>query len=350
MQRDILFFVRGIPKIFHVQGKDHFFMAVVSPALEAKMQEQTNQIPRLKAFFQMRSESQLLIIGFRNDCDTESLAIDKAWKALSGIIDGLSFILESDLPEVCGVVQIREGNSEDVHLTVYADSGWAHFHPGSPTSIALWQNRQEKLLKRLLVLFDITSALQTRFQNDLCYQLIYSSKMFRCGIASKNFGVEYLCKFSALEGLVCGSEQHNKENLLKRRLDALFARSGRDVAKDTQRIWKLRCEASHQAKAFHDEEIPGSVPLATEIVLVEYFLTGAFVFALDQIETTTSVDQLWSGRLSSYSLPEYALLERPNEMPKLPIQSVCMPLGAVIRGVGRVIDAQYSVQAVAPSQ
>jgi hypothetical protein len=48
---------------------------------------------------------------------------------------------------------------------------------------------------------------------ELRRQLAYSVKMFRQGIISGDPGIEYLCKFSALEGLVCGSQTKNKINV-----------------------------------------------------------------------------------------------------------------------------------------
>ncbi|MDB6122467.1 MAG: hypothetical protein JWQ71_1460 [Pedosphaera sp.] len=339
MRRDILFLVRGIPEDRRLHAR-HFFMAKPSNVFNRQIFELAKILPELRHFIEERPEENLICAGFRNEHKGESETIEKAWSALGNIIDGFAFTIDGRLPEVCPVILVRESDAPHAKVMTYRSGGWAHFHPNTPDSAAKWQERELKLFGRLLTFFDIVAGGDPKYKNDLGFQVGYSAKMFRCGGQAKNFGVEYLCKFSALEGLVCGAEKEGKEKLLKERLARLFAKSPRDVKKDVKRLWKLRCEASHQAKAFYDEEIPDSNQLQTETVLIEYFLTGVLVFALDQVENAKSVAELWT-MLPGYTLPDYALFERPADMPKLPIMNMVRDTKLYWRDAGLLVDMVY---------
>jgi hypothetical protein len=109
----------------------------------------------------------------------------------------------------------------------------------------------------------------------------------------------------------------------------------------TRDLWELRCEASHQAKTFYDSDVPGSKIIQSEIILVEYYLLGVLIFALDHLEMANTVDELWSAA-QGYSLPEYALCERPADMPKLQILNFLIETRLKATGAGARIDAVYA--------
>jgi hypothetical protein len=340
MRRDIIFLVRGIPTT-RLLRNERFFMAPPGKLLETRLAELSKVVPRLRRFLEEQAGVGVVCAGFRNDHKDESLALEKAWNALAAIIDGFAFVNEGPLLEVCPVIQVREGNAAESQIKIYGGSGgWAHFHPGSSESAVKWREREFNLFTKLLTFFSITAGAHPKYKNDLGKQIGYSAKMFRCGIQANNFGVEYLCKFSALEGLVCGGKRHGKKELLKARLKQLFAGSTRNVGHDVERLWSLRCKASHQARAFYDEDVPGSNSLLMEICNIEYLLTGVLVFALDHAEQAKHVEALWS-RLSGYSLPDYVLLERPADMPKLPYTNVVLFTPHKCEGAGASIDAFY---------
>lgn len=343
MRRDIVFLVRGIPDGFLMQDKGVFFMAPVETSFETLLRADAQKIPTLKLFLDEQPKAKLFCVGFRNDVPDETSAVEKAWKHLTGILDGFAWVVDGSLPDVCGLVHIREEDAEHAKLKIYDSAGWAHFHGRTEKSQTEWKERQAKLRDKLLVFSDLVAAGDPKYRNDLCYQLRYSAKIFRCGVESKSYGVEFLCKFSALEGLVCGTAKSGKERLLKTRLKWLFARSRRNVEHDVHALWELRCQASHQAKAFHDEDIPGSNPIQLSIVTIEYYLTGVFVFAVEHVGQVTTVDDLWSKQLR-YSLPDYAVSERPHDMPKLPIVNFLVETRLWANKAGVIIDAVYAAQ------
>ena len=344
MQRDIVFFVRDLPEGFLLHDKNAFFMTAIDPGFEQILIRDTKQISELAIFLQPRKGSKVYCVGFRNDVEDESAAIERAWTGLQGILDAFAFVIERRLPEVCAVIQVRENDGQDAQLKVYRSNFWAHFHHPNSDSNEKWKERQKSLSNRLLRLVDIVSGRSSAHQNDLAYQLTYSSRMFSCGANSGTVGVEYLCKFSALEGLVCGPATANKRKLISERLTVLFSESERNVDADITELWDVRCEASHQAKAFYNCSIPDSNWIQAEVVLVEFYLVGMLVFALDNIEKAKTVDELWKN-VRGYVLPTYALLERPADMPKLIVSKFIIPTPISVPGAGAFIDAIYQSQA-----
>lgn len=326
-----------------MEDKGTFFMAPLETGFETLLRADAQKIPTLKLFLDEQPKAKLFCVGFRNDLADEASAVEKAWKHLTGILDGFAVAMDQSLPEVCGLIHIREEDAEHARLKIYDSAGWACFHGKTAKSQSDWKERQVKLRDRLLVFSDLVAAGDPKYRNDLCYQLRYSAKMYRCGVASKSYGVEFLCKFSALEGLVCGAAKSHKERLLKSRLKSLFARSSRNVEHDILALWELRCEASHQARAFHDDDIPGSNPIQLSIVTIEYYLTGVFVFSMDHVGHVTTVDDLWS-KQPGYLLPDYALSERPQDMPKLPIVNFLVDTRLWANKAGQMIDAVYGAQ------
>jgi hypothetical protein len=109
---------------------------------------------------------------------------------------------------------------------------------------------------------------------------------------------------------------------------------------DLGRLWDLRCVASHQANAFYFEDIPGSTSPEGQTGLVEYLFAGSLVFALDKIGNVATVDELWAA-VGGYDLPDHALLERPSDMRKFPVQGALKITNLTLKGAGTWIDEAY---------
>ncbi|HZR18703.1 MAG TPA: hypothetical protein VFE51_15530 [Verrucomicrobiae bacterium] len=338
MQRDIVFFVRGIPKDRLVQNPGVFFMAPIVQPLHSQIYEGAANIPILQKFF--GKTIGVVAVDFRNDFEDERTAVYQAWRRLLGICDGLNLIVDAFQPDVCQVIKLREANAPGAKLMRYVAETWIHFHRDGSDSPKKWTASRDALFNRLCTFFDLVASGSPKYKTELGYQIAISAKMFRCGSESKSFGVEFLCKFSALEGLVCGPIQSEKHKILKERLGLLFHGSGSAVAADISRLWMLRCEASHQAKAFYDEDMPDSKVPQCEIVALERFFTGVLVFALDHLEDVQKISSLWS-RVGSYTLPEYARMERPADMQKLAMLNFLEPTPWQWQDAGALIDATH---------
>src|SRR5437899_5874473 len=119
MRRDILFFVRGLPEGFLIQDRGVFFAAPLERSLESALRTDANKIPPLKMFLDELPNAKVFCVGFRNDENHETSAVEKAWNHLMGILDGFAVVVETSSPKVCGVIQVREGEADHAKFKIY---------------------------------------------------------------------------------------------------------------------------------------------------------------------------------------------------------------------------------------
>jgi hypothetical protein len=239
------------------------------------------------------------------------------------------------------LVQIRREQQPETHLIETRGDDWAYFNPKDESSNARWKKQQTDLLKSLFPFFDIAMSLHAQCQTALSRQLLYSMKMFRHGAMTRIFGLEYLCKWSALEGLVCAGEQ-GKRRLLLQRLPLLFPSKGPEFVEALQKLWTVRNEAIHEAKAFDSDHLHEAPLLGPHIETVEFLFKNVVVFALSQISQAGTVEDLWK-TVDSYK-PPFDIQERPADMPRMAMKKFVMPIDVMVKNGGTLIDAAFAAQ------
>lgn len=328
MQRDILFLASGIPadRMFRDQG---FFFATPDDTLKEMFRLGGQHIPALRQFID--AAPNLTCFGARTDKRETADGIEQGFQLLSGILDGVALAVEASTLRVCHVALVREAKSDDLDLHIFVDGGgWATF-AGSEEFQRQWKERQDAIYDRLLMFVDIVNRQLPH--SEITDQLQCSAKMYRHGAESRVFGLQFLAKFSAVEGLVCGSERNNHGRLLRTRVAALFS-SVPSAQQMIGELWNYRCSASHQARAF---EQFGAVSLPAYIPYLDFFFLGLFVFALDHCTQAKTFNDLWS-QLPRYSLPPKVLIERPDEAPRYAIRRAHHATRVAITGNGRIFD------------
>lgn len=300
-RRDFIFFVNGISDEMVIHHEQYTFASVG--------EDQRKQIVEISKHSQgitnwlSKTTGRFHAAIFRNEHTDESDAFSEAFDRLSGILDGFAFLIEDAQLAVCPMVAIRERDAADAQIKLFGHRAWVAW--GTPTEHAekAWQARKEWLLNRFLIYFDAVASGETQYETEIANQLELSAKMFRYGGKSDSYGIEFLCKFTALEGLVCGPAKFGKEKLLRERLSALF-RTRNGIEAEISKLWKMRCEASHQGKAFTND-------FSSVIEPLERLTLGVIVFALDHLQSEKTFDALWN-RVGSYSLPSEVLLDHPK--------------------------------------
>ena len=115
-------------------------MAPPGKLLETRLLELSKSVPQLRRFLEEQPGVGVVCAGFRNDYKEESRSLEKAWNALAAIIDGFAFINEGPLPEICPVIQVREGNEAETQIKIYGGSGrlgpFSFRHPGFGNKMA----------------------------------------------------------------------------------------------------------------------------------------------------------------------------------------------------------------------
>ena len=275
------------------------------------------------AYWLRKSGGRVSVGVFRNQHADESDGFSEAYQRLSGILDGYAFLIEEATPEVWPVVLVRQRDEPDAQIKLFDHHGWVMWGSAGGETAQTWKSRRSQLLKRFLAFFDAVAGDDLKFNTEIANQLSLSAKMFRHGRTSAVYGIEFLCKFTALEGLVCGPKRDDHRKLLENRLSTLF-RANTGLAASIKDLWRMRCEASHQGKAFSHE-------FAHMLELLERLNLGVMVFALDHITSLSTIDDLWN-RAASYVLPVEATMERPAG-------TFRMPVVRGMSGIGKWADA-----------
>jgi hypothetical protein len=327
MRRDLIFFVNGVPEWMLVHGTNYFCAPVTSEIVA----EVKAKLGALVDHWVRRAGRQLHAFGFRNEFADEAEAIRDAHEKLSALMDGYSFITEEVAPEIWPMVQVREGDQPNATIKFFEARGWMRRKSADGVAEKAWDARNMQILGRFLPFFGIVCSEGASVRTELAEQISLSAKMFRHGSMAQVYGVDYLCKFSALEGLVCGPSRHSHGELLRRRLCRLF-RHRMGIEEEVRTLWRMRCEASHQGKAFADL-------LSVLVNRVEALIVGAAVFALDNLKVAATVDELWDKHVSNYILPGEAIQERPPKICRFPFTSLVVDRKLEWTNVGPLVDS-----------
>jgi hypothetical protein len=332
IRRDLVFLVSGIPDHLHICDNTHSFARLGENELKS-LSKISEKHKELKGWLD-RWNGKICAVIFRNEFETEAEAFECAHMMVSSMLDGFIFLTGDTTPTLSEFVMIRTQDEPDARYAFFLTRGWIKWGTLGPVAEKEWSERSVALRQKLLAFFDAVSVPNSSLRTDLANQLGFSARIFRHGQQATTYDIEYLCKFTALEGLVCGDKRPYRGSLFKNNLLKLFpALEGLDEKAD--RLWKKRCGASHQGKIPPDE-------LSIEINYVERLLMGVIVFALDNIKTAKTVEELW-GMAGGYHLPPNVAMPPPQHMGA--IQNFIQPLGHW-RGAGRTIDHVFAQVAI----
>jgi len=243
-------------------------------------------------------------------------------------MDGASLLLGHESPRL-GPIMIREGDQDDAHLCLLFDSQWSYFDSHDESSVS-WAGQSEQIFKQLWPFFDVVAGVHARQATPLAQQLLYSMKMYRQGARASMDGVEFICKWSALEGLVSVGEQPKRQKLVER-LEALFIDRKAEIPAIVSKLWAIRNNAVHEAR------VSG---VAEPIQQVDELFLGVSTFAIAHLDQADSLEQLWVFA-PSFQMPAFVKQTRPG---RYRILGGTMP-AARRPGGGKLIDAVFAAHA-----
>ncbi len=289
MNWDIAFIVAGYPPEYRFFDRHYFMVDVTEAHIESTL-EPTRHLPEVVSFFANRKRTKFTAIGFRIDTEQWEEALKQALEQVEGFIDGLAILLDRSLPRICPLVHVREVGHNDAILVQLGEPGWAYLEAKDAHIKDAWRKRCSQVFEAVNPFFDIVAGLHSQRRTALSRQLMYSMKLYRHGVSTGVYGLEFICKWSALEGLVCGGERR-KKLLIISRLSTLFD-GQEEKLPDLQHLWRLRNEAVHEARAFHSDHLHEANPLAIEIHQVENLFSCVVIFALAHIDRADSLQAL----------------------------------------------------------
>lgn len=329
MRWDIVLFLKGYPAKYRFGDIHYFLMGVAADKLEEFATLCRDRFPDSAVFFDPAHADQFTAFGFRHEAEDQQAAIDLAYGCLNGFIDGASLILGHELPRHGPIAIIREGDQDDARVCLMIGQQWSYFDSHDDSSAA-WIDQAAQIFKELWPFFDVVAGIHARRNSPLASQLLYSMQMYRYGVSATMDGVEFICKWSAFEGLVSVGQSPKRRTIIER-LEALFVDRKTDITAVVNNLWAVRNNAVHEAR------ISGAVSPMEQ--LDELFL-GVAIFATAHLDRAESLEQLWSFA-PLFQMPSFVKKTRPG---RHRILGGAMPAARAVGG-GKHIDGLFALHA-----
>jgi hypothetical protein len=330
---NVAFLVRDFPEELRTVGPQHFNGRFDETFLQP-LRELGDQEASIKHFLGHYPADRFIWVGLRVSGPKRLDGMAEARHRIEGMIDGVAACHSTARPEISEFVWIGGADEADLHVYIHHQQSWAD-SLGTEISRATWRQRDEELRARVLKFYSLAIDMHSRSQTPLAKQIRHSLRMFRHGQHSGSWGVEYICKFCALEGLVCGGLQEKKLATLITRTIALFPEAIQDSEEMIRKLWKYRSAAVHTAQAFDAGCLDEGAELGVHIAEIEHLFIAVLVFALDRIYAADDVAQLWAD-VANYSPPTFVYLRRPSDLARYAIRQMEVSLSVRLAGGGEI--------------
>ena len=337
---NVAFLVRDYPEELRTLGPNHFNCIIGEDFLDP-IRKIGRAEHSILDFISSYPATRFIWVGFRVPGDDRLRALEEARHWMDGLVDGASFFGDNLFPEISDFAWVGRAESEDLGLVHYHRQIWIEQVTGADEGREIWKKRNEELRGRVLQFFALALDHHPKSKTPLPTQVRHSMRMFAHGKKTGSWGVEFICKFCALEGLVCGNETYGKAKKLERRLTALFQDDTSEFKDRLTKLWKYRSNAVHTARAFDSGSLDEGAPLGVHLEEVEQLFVGALVFALDKVATIDDVSQLWAD-VEKYVLPDFAKLRRPRDYPRYAVTDMEKYLGVRLWGGGKLFNEQLA--------
>lgn len=335
----VTFVLKGVPKDFFIHDDDYYICHPTSEILKIFI-ESVEGFPEIKGFLAgITDPKQLAFATFRifGDGDKDEVIYSKSKYMLDSLVDFYGLIEEVKSPEVADIILVRLNRDDDVLIRRARDWGTVQFNPQGDQEKKAVDAYTSNLGHSMLPLADLLfEASKGNARTKLEQQISYSCAVFRRSINPKFDGLEYLGKFAALEGLVCGPISGNKGHFLTSRLSALF-RNSSTVEERVRKLWKKRGTAVHQARFFHSEQVEKGEMLSIYLGDLHWLFVGVLLFATSNSKKYNTVCELWD-HVDEYELPEWAQSPNPGHSQRAIICLWVERPVKVWKGAGKITD------------
>jgi hypothetical protein len=341
MTFDLVFFVKNLPTRCHFHG-DNFFMAVYSADALTKLTDALQSskepgVPSWAPFFLNAPPDGICAVGIRNDRETVGDALALARHNLDALIDGLSLVVDT-LPEVSPLVVVCAEGRDDGWLQTFSPTAWIQMMDAKGKDGAdEWAKRNASVFDTVFPFFDVVTGEHAASKTALARQLSHSLKMYRHGAATQVFALEYIAKFSALEGLVCGGTKSGKGKMLRERIPLLFRTDSTVDAALIDKLWEFRNASVHESQGFYSEFSSETKPVQVHIDKIERLFAGVVIFAVVHLGVAADVAHLWN-HVTKYSLPEFARSHRPPSNMRVPGEKMHGGVGLQLKGARALFE------------
>jgi len=328
---DVIHFIKGFPPQLGIFDANVFSASIDQSQFEGLAAETASMMGG-EFFSTARS---ITCLGIRTESDSIRDAVGFTRYYADALIDGLSLGLSRPLPTVSTLCVVHDSAEPTPRWLGFSPELWIRFgteksDPNAPPSL-----HAQQLLAAAAPVLDIVSKSFPQHDTEVARQLAQSFKMFRHGVSATSFAVEYICKFSALEGLIC-AKQDGKAALLRNRLPQLFRKDPLVNANKIQKLWNDRNAAIHESAGFYSAHAAGSRPVQAYMNEIDYLFRGTVAFVIDGLRKHSNLPDLWA-TVHSFELPPWALVRPTSQL--LP-HAMVMDSGVAAPWARKLFDEQ----------
>src|SRR6266478_2511301 len=198
-------FLLKTPTQFPLLSGDDLRIATITKSGWAEIVQLQEKVPALKRFLENINVQYALLCSIRVFGKAAHQAIFRAHARLEAYLDSIA-VAGFCIPAVSSVIVVREGNEPNAQVLEFHRDKWLEAKPSTTAERESWTARSDKIMQHLLPVLSQLIEKSADDHNELAWRALHSAKFFRRGIESKGFGMEFFCKFAALENLVVGGE------------------------------------------------------------------------------------------------------------------------------------------------
>jgi hypothetical protein len=303
------FFARRLPSTRWIKGPNLCVFELPTDARQ-KLISIADAHPRLFEFAASTFNQDFCLVVTLVRAVDEVAAIESARQRVGHYIDGINLVVE-ETPVVTDTLIIHRAGESDAGFREAPGKGWLRLVPKDPKDLNAWNDARQKLFTDMWPFF--ITLLENGWDNysELFRQLLYSMRLFRRASDTASYGLEYLCKWVAIEALAAADSKANKGQLLRERISSLFVAEKRaTIAEEVRQLWDRRHIVAHEAKAEFFEEAASDPVFQVYIPRLNYFATIVTVFALGHLTSARNVAELWTFA-ERWQIPEEAIVALP---------------------------------------
>ena len=340
------FFARKLPPSRWIRSSDFCVFQLPASAREMllKIAEQHRE---LFEFVAPSFERDICLVVARVIAPTESEAAESARHRVGHYIDGVSLVLDEP-PPIAKALIVHRAGQPDASLRQFDDKGWLTFAPKNEDELRPWEQRREHLFLRLRPFFEAILEGQWNRYSELFRQILFSARLFRRAAETASYGLEYLCKWMAIEALVVAGIKP-KGPAVAGRISSLFPRGQQQaIQTEVAGLWRKRNLIAHEAKAEFFGEAAVENVFEIYIPRLDYLNTAVMVFAIDNVSRATTVAELWS-LVDTWTMPTDIVIERPKGAQRIGANNILLNHGVTWPGLGRTLDQEFKSVFEGPS-
>jgi hypothetical protein len=332
------FFVRKLPPSRWIRSAGFCVFQLPDSSRETllKIAEQHRE---LFEFAAPSFERDICLVVARVVATSESEAAESARHRVGHYIDGVSLVLEEPLPVAKALIVHRSGEP-DAALRQFEDKGWISLVPKNEDELRPWERRGEQLFIRLQPFFKTVLEAQWSEYSELFRQILFSARLFHRAAETASYGLEYLCKWMAIEALVVAGIQP-KAPTVASRISSLFPQAQQQAIRtEVDTLWRRRNLIAHEAKSEFFGEAAVENMFQIYIPRLDYLNTAVMVFAIDNTSRAATLSELWR-LVDTWVMLADIVIERARGAQRIGADKILLNHGITWPGLGRTLDKEF---------